>query len=111
MLSDAYAPVTIGAGTVVGEHCVLGFPREARLRQLAGGGGQQEPGSAVVIGENCLVFNHVVIYEGVLIGDGTVIEDRVRIGYDSRVGPQTRLVNRPGFVRGYDALASGMIIV
>jgi acetyltransferase-like isoleucine patch superfamily enzyme len=92
MLSDAYGPVTIGTGTLVGEHCVLGFPREARLRRLAGGGGQQERGSAVVIGENCLVFNHVVVYEGVLIGDGTVIEDRVRIGYGSRVGPQTRLV-------------------
>ena len=27
MLNDAYGPVTIGAGTLVGEHCVLGFPR------------------------------------------------------------------------------------
>ena len=76
MIADAYGPVTIGAGTLVGEHCVLGFPKEARLRRLAGRSGQQERGSAVVIGENCLVFNHVVVYEGVCLPEPPVPESR-----------------------------------
>jgi acetyltransferase-like isoleucine patch superfamily enzyme len=92
MITDAYGPVTVGSGTLMGEYCVLGFPKEARLRLLANAAGQSEPGSPIVIGENCLIFNHVVVYEGTWIGDGTVIEDRVRIGYDCRVGRQARLL-------------------
>jgi UDP-3-O-[3-hydroxymyristoyl] glucosamine N-acyltransferase len=46
----------------------------------------------VVIGERCLLFNQVVIYEGSQLGDGCVIEDRVRIGYDTCVGHDARLL-------------------
>jgi len=85
------APVTVPASTVIGDYCTLGFPKEARLRQRQ----TTEAVTAlapVVLGERCLVFNHVVIYEGVRIGDDCVIEDRVRIGYDSRIGWGVRLV-------------------
>jgi acetyltransferase-like isoleucine patch superfamily enzyme len=82
-----YAQVRIGHGTRIGEHCVLGCPKEARLR-----GKETGPLPPVVIGDRCLVFHHVVIYEGVRIGDGVVIEDRARIGYNSSIGAGTRVV-------------------
>lgn len=92
-ITSLYAPFYLDDSTVVGEYCVLGYPKEERLRAE-----QQKPGSALIgepvrVGANCLVANHVVIHEGVQIGAGCVIEDRVRIGYNSMVGERTRLVH------------------
>jgi acetyltransferase-like isoleucine patch superfamily enzyme len=84
--SAPHGPPAMGAGTVVGEYCVLGYPKEARLRSAPVGAPQP-----VVIGERCLIFNRVVVYEGVRIGDDCVLEDGVRVGYDSVIGPRTRL--------------------
>ncbi|MGH8903510.1 MAG: acyltransferase [Egibacteraceae bacterium] len=76
----------------MGEHCTLGYPKEARLRAEQERPGSAAPGEPVAIGERCIIFNLVVIYEGVRVGKGCVIEDRVRIGYDSRIGAGSRLV-------------------
>lgn len=91
-IESLYSSVHIDASTVVGEHCVFGYPKEERLRAE-----QRKPGSApigkpVMVGADCLVANQVVIYEGVQIGAGCVIEDRVRIGYDTTIGERTRVV-------------------
>lgn len=86
-----YGPFTVPTSTWIGEHCVLGCPKEARLRQ-AQRGEQPGAGAPVYVGERCLVFHHVTIYEGVNIGDDCLIEDRVRIGYDSHVGAGSRLL-------------------
>lgn len=91
-ITSLYAPVHVDDSTVVGEHCVLGYPKEARLRAE-----QQKPGSALIgkpvaVGPNCLIANHVVVHEGVQIGADCVIEDRVRIGYNSTIGERTRIV-------------------
>jgi acetyltransferase-like isoleucine patch superfamily enzyme len=83
---ELFAQVITGADTVIGEHCTLGFPKEARIRERSA-----TPGEAVEIGERCLIFNQVVLYEGVRVGSDCVIEDRVRIGYNSQIGPGTRL--------------------
>jgi len=91
-ITSLYAPVTIASSTVIGEHCTLGYPKEARLRaeqQMPGSGMIGEP---VAVGERCLLANHIVLYEGVRIGDECVIEDRVRIGYNSTIGARTRVV-------------------
>lgn len=86
-MNAGYGQVITGVGTRLGEHCVLGCPKEARLR--AADPGQTSP---LRIGDRSLIFHHVVLYEGVRIGDDVVIEDRVRIGYDSTVGDRTRMV-------------------
>jgi len=90
-IGSLYAPVRIEEGAVVGEHCVLGYPKEARLRaaqqQVAG----TPPGEPVVVGARCLIGNHVVIHEGTRIDADCVIEDRVRIGYDGRIGEGARI--------------------
>lgn len=91
-ITSFYASVHVDASSMVGEHCVLGYPKEARLRAE-----QQKPGSALIgdplrVGPGCLVANQVVVYEGVQIGSDCVIEDRVRIGYDSTIGERTRIM-------------------
>lgn len=91
-IASLYAQVHLDPSSVIGKYCVLGYPKEKRLRAE-----QHKPGSAligepVVVGPDCLVANHVVVYEGVRIGAGCVIEDRVRIGYNSTVGERTRIV-------------------
>lgn len=90
-VASLYAPVHLDGSSAVCEHCVLGYPKEERLRAE-----QHKPGSAlagepVTVGPNCLVANHVVVYEGVRIGADCVIEDRVRIGYNSTIGERTRI--------------------
>ncbi|WP_247797663.1 DapH/DapD/GlmU-related protein [Crossiella sp. S99.2] len=91
-MESLLAPVQIAVTSIVGQHCTLGYPKEARLRAE-----QERPGTALVgapvsVGERCLIANQVVIYEGVRVEDDCVIEDRVRIGYDCRVGPRSRLM-------------------
>jgi acetyltransferase-like isoleucine patch superfamily enzyme len=91
-IGSLYASVHIDASTVVGEHCVFGYPKEERLRAERRKPGSALAGEPVMVGADCLVANQVVIYEGVQIGAGCVIEDRVRIGYDTTIGERTRVV-------------------
>jgi acetyltransferase-like isoleucine patch superfamily enzyme len=91
-IESLYAPVDIDASSIVGQHCIFGYPKEERLRTE-----QQKPGSALIgklvaVGPDCLVGNQVVVHEGVQVGAGCVVEDRVRIGYDSTIGERTRIV-------------------
>lgn len=93
MRSLPHGVVWIAPSTVVGDHCVFGCVKESRLAErevdldhLA------QQAAPVEIGENCLIFNHVLIYEGSRLGEGCVVEDRVRIGYDAQVGRDVRLI-------------------
>jgi acetyltransferase-like isoleucine patch superfamily enzyme len=90
MRPSIHGRAEVAATAIIGDCCTLAYPREVRL---APGPTSQAPAEArpVVIGERCILFNQVIIYEGVEIGEGCIVEDRVRIGYDSRIGPRTRL--------------------
>ena len=90
-IASLYAPVHIEESTVVGEHCVFGYPKEARLRAQQKGSGSTSSGEPVVVGAHCVIGNQVVVHEGVWIGANCVIEDRVRIGYNCVVGERTRV--------------------
>lgn len=91
-IASLYAAVHLDDSSVVGEHCTLGFPKEARVRAEQQQQGTQGAGTPVVVGERCLVANHVVLYEGVQVGRDCFLEDRVRVGYDSTIGEGSRLV-------------------
>jgi UDP-3-O-[3-hydroxymyristoyl] glucosamine N-acyltransferase len=80
---------------------VFGYPKEARLRSP--GLGAAKP---VMIGDRCLIFNHVIIYEGIRIDDD-VIEDRARIGYDSVVGSRAR-VSYGAYICGRVGMETGL---
>lgn len=90
-ISDLYAPVRFGESVVVGEQCVLGFPKESRIRDAQKG--HRAEGDPVVLGDHCLLFNHVIVYEGTIVGADCVVEDRVRVGYGCVVGDRTRIVH------------------
>lgn len=89
--ASLWAPVTVGHHTVTGEGCVIGCPKESRLRAHLSSTAERDGPAPVTIGARCLVFHQVVMYEGVRLGDECVVEDQVRIGYDTRVGARTRL--------------------
>ncbi|WP_280267587.1 DapH/DapD/GlmU-related protein [Nocardia wallacei] len=90
-LADLYGEVQLGAGAVIGEQCVLGYPKEARIRDAQRGA--LTPGDRVVVGERCLLFNQIIVHEGTVLGAGCVVEDRARIGYGCRIGARSRLVH------------------
>jgi acetyltransferase-like isoleucine patch superfamily enzyme len=91
-IESLYAPLDIDASSIVGQHCVFGYPKEERLRAEQRRPGSPLVGKPVVVGPDCLVGNHVVVHEGVQVGSDCVIEDRVRVGYDSTIGERTRIV-------------------
>lgn len=87
------ATVRIAPSAAIGEYCVLGCLKEARLSAACTDLAEcAREAPEVVIGERCLLFNQVVIYEGSRLGNGCVVEDRVRIGYDTSIGREARLV-------------------
>ncbi|RJQ77662.1 acetyl/acyl transferase [Pseudonocardiaceae bacterium YIM PH 21723] len=90
-IASLYGPATFDDSVVLGEHCVLGYPKEQRIRAEQQQPGSMSAGSPIVIGPRSLLANHVVIYEGVRIGADCVVEDRVRVGYDCAIGERTRL--------------------
>lgn len=86
------AASSVSASAIVGDGCVIGHPKESRLRHYLEGAKEVGRGDPVVVGERCLIFNHVILYEGVQIGNDCVVEDRVRIGYDCRIDERCRLM-------------------
>lgn len=91
-IEQLYAPTDIDASTILGRHCVIGYPKEERLRAEQRKRGSAAAGKLVTVGADCLIGNHAIIHEGVDVHDGCVIEDQVRIGYDSTIGTRTRIV-------------------
>ncbi|MEV2226829.1 DapH/DapD/GlmU-related protein [Nocardia vinacea] len=90
-LSQLFAPVRLGESVIVGEHCTLGYPKEARIGEAQRG--QHTIGEPVVIGDRSLLFNQVVVNEGTTLGTDCVLEDRSRIGYGCVIGDRTRVVH------------------
>ncbi len=109
--TDMYGQVHFGDAVIVGEHCVLGYPKEARLREAQGG--RPSAGDDVVLGDRTILFNQVLIHEGTTLGAECVVEDRARIGYGCEIGVRTRLVHGAYVcdrVRiGVDACVAGFI--
>ncbi|WP_327145262.1 acyltransferase [Nocardia sp. NBC_01327] len=90
-ITDLYAPVRFGESVVVGEQCVLGYPKESRIRDAQNG--NLSAGEPVSVGDRSLLFNHVIVNEGTVFGPDCVIEDRARVGYGCTVGDRTRIVH------------------
>ncbi|GAB2694884.1 acyltransferase [Nocardia thraciensis] len=90
-LADLYGEVQFGAGAVIGEQCVLGYPKEARIRDAQRG--TRSPGERVVVGEGCLLFNQIIVHEGTVLGAECVVEDRARIGYGCVIGARSRVAH------------------
>ncbi|GGK43631.1 acyltransferase [Nocardia camponoti] len=90
-VDDLYGPCYLSDSVVVGERCVLGYPKEARIR--AAQQGRRSAGAPVLIGDRALLFNHVIVNEGTTVGADSVVEDRARLGYDCVVGDRVRIAH------------------
>jgi acetyltransferase-like isoleucine patch superfamily enzyme len=96
-----YGPTTIELGVVVEDYCVLGKPDMyalARLSQALTSGSLTDYDAFISrvtsIGAGCILGTGTHIYEGSVLDVGVETEDFVRIGWDSRVGPRTRIMYR-----------------
>ena len=95
-----YGDVTFGENTILGDHVVIGYPKELRLEEFQRGHDCVVPSNTPLfdavkptrIGANCRIASHIVIYEGTQVRDGVSIDDHCRIGFDCVVGSNTRLV-------------------
>lgn len=85
--SIIHAGVQLGAGTVVGSHCVLGEPT-AEYYRPDDGTRELVP---CVIGEGGLVRSHTVVYSGVTIGDGLRTGHRVTVREGSVIGRDVQI--------------------
>lgn len=92
-----YGDVTLGRNTVLGDHIVIGYPKEERVRGIQDAGNLDESQvrsafSAVeptTVGSGCRIAAQVVIYEGTNIGSEVSIDDRSRIGFNCTIGNST----------------------
>lgn len=91
-MRDLYGPVDMDETVLVGEGCVLGCPKEARVAD-AKRGAAPGAGAAVSIGRGSVLMHHVIVYEGVRVGEGCLLDDRVRLGYDTVIGDRTRITH------------------
>lgn len=94
-----YGEVTFGENTILGDHTIIGYPKESRLERLQRSHNSTVPSDTspfdtvepTRIGANCRIASHVVIYEGTQVGDNVSIDDGCRIGFDCIVGNDTRM--------------------
>ncbi len=80
--SKIYPGVEVGEGTIIGDFCVIGLPPRGK-----------KPGQLrTVIGRDCHIRSHSVIYAGTVMGDrfqmghGGLVREDNRIGSDVSVG-------------------------
>lgn len=79
------AGVRLGAGSVVGSHCVLGEPTADAYR------GPQAEIRPCVIGPNSVIRSHTVLYQGVTLGASFECGHRVTIREGSAIGEGVRV--------------------
>ncbi len=82
------AKVTIGAGTEIGQHCILHsgaiIDHKAKL------------GDFVQVGAGSIINSEVTIEEGAFIGSGVTIVSGVTIGKNSRIGAGSVVISSVG---------------
>ena len=94
-----YGKVNLGRNTILGDHIVIGYPKEARVQLIQQRGNLDESQiqsafsdvTPTTIGSECRIASQVVIYEGTSVGDGVSMDDRSRIGFDCSIGNNTQI--------------------
>lgn len=96
--------VQIGENVTIYPYAVIGRPPQAPNGTTARRISNKNP--KTIIGDNCVVGSHAVIYEGSFIGNSTLIGDGVRIrekvnigssciiGMNTKIGPCTDIEDR-----------------
>lgn len=84
-------PSSIGSGTILGLHSVTGYPSYRKIRSLDRKDleSYDEISEGAIIGENCFIRSHSVIYERVRIGSKVQTGHAVLIREDTTIGGGT----------------------
>lgn len=80
-----YGKVSFGKNCIVGEYSIFGYPYVESEKSFNGI-------DKTLIGNNCVIGSHVLIYEGATIGNETSIEDYCRIGPEVRIGEKCKIL-------------------
>lgn len=95
-----YGPTTIGENCIVEDFAVIGKPDMYALSRLVQKGDNQlkdydhASDRETVVGAGCVIGTGTHIYCGTIIEQQVEIEDYVRIGWDAKIGPYTRVMYR-----------------
>jgi len=85
--SVIYDNVTIGDGTIIANNCIIGEPSTDYYYD------EQYQNRQTVIGKNCLIRSHAIIYNGNTLGDNITTGHRVILRESNRVGNNCRIGN------------------
>ncbi len=98
-------PSSIGSGTVLGMYSVVGYPTYRKIRSLSEKDlvFYDDLSEGAVIGENCFLRSHSVVYERAKIGNRVQTGHAVLIREDTIIGD--------GTVVGTHAVVDGRVII
>jgi len=91
-------PTIIGAGTLIGDIVMVGYPARSKVIALGGKANFQrydELSEGSVVGKGCMIRGGSRIYEGAQLGDAVetghsvLVREKVTIGNGSRIGTFT----------------------
>jgi len=90
----------MGKDVKIGDFSVIGFSDESRPSELL----EAEEEFATSLGDGVIVHSFSTIYEGAKLGACVELDSYSRIGYNSRIGPRTKIVYG---AKIYDEVAIG----
>jgi acetyltransferase-like isoleucine patch superfamily enzyme len=91
-------PTIIGAGTLIGDRVMVGYPARSKVISLARKANFErydEVSDGSLVGKDCIIRGGSRIYEGTKLGDfvetghGVLVREKVTIGNGSRIGTYT----------------------
>jgi acetyltransferase-like isoleucine patch superfamily enzyme len=80
--------VMFGTDVTVSDFAVVGYPREALLLR-----GHDRLVAPTRIEDGAAIFPLAVIYDGARIGRGVIVEERCKIGFETSLGSESRVIN------------------
>ncbi len=109
-------PSRIGPGSIIDPLVVIGYPARSSLREALAQALRgdlvsvlDEASKGAVIGRDCHIRSHTIIYEGVEIGDGVQTGHHVLVREQTRIGPGT-VVGTGVVIDGYAVIGRNVRI-
>ncbi len=98
-------PSVIGPGTILGMYSVVGYPTYRKIRSLNKKDlrSYDDLSEGAIIGENCFLRSHSVVYERVKMGNGVQTGHAVLIREDTIIGD--------GTIVGTHAVIDGGVVI
>ena len=88
-------PTIVGAGTIIGDYVIIGFPTRSNLKAMVDAGEKDylnaidSNSGGARIGVGCTIRSHTVVYERVTLEENVETGHSVLIREDTRIGRNT----------------------